>query len=121
LRKAAAGVCDAALRHRVENEVRAERELARRRKAQEWEAAKANKEALLAQLIAFEKMAKDLDRARSLRRFMEEIVASKAAPAELVGSLQLMALMADWLDPLVKARWPEVDSIGERNPHGGLL
>ena len=52
-------------------------------------------------------MAKDLDRARSLRHFMDEIAASKAAPAALVGSLELMALMADWLDPMVKARWPE--------------
>lgn len=75
---------------------------------------------LLAQLTAFEKMATDLDRARSLRRFMDEIAASKAAPAELVGSLELMALMADWLDPLVKAPWPEVDGVGDRNPHWGL-
>jgi hypothetical protein len=51
---------------------------------------------------------------------MDEIVASKAAPTELVGSLELMALMADWLDPLVKAAWPEVDGIGDKNPHGGL-
>ena len=46
--------------------------------------------------------------------------ASKAAPAELVGSLELMAVMADWLDPLVKPQWPEVDSVGDKNPHGGL-
>ena len=50
---------------------------------------------------------------------MDEIAASTAA-AELVGSLELMALMADWLDPLVTASWPEVDSIGDRNPHGVL-
>ena len=72
------------------------------------------------QLTAFEKMAKGLDRARSLRRFMEEIAASKAAPAELVDSLALMAVMADWLDPLVKAPWPEVDGVGDRNPHESL-
>lgn len=120
VRKAVRWVDDAALRHNVEKEVRAERELARRKKAQEWEAAKANKDTLLATLAAFEKMAKDLDRARSLRRFVDEIAASLAAPAELVGSLELMALMADWLDPLVKAPWPEVDDIGERNPYGSL-
>jgi hypothetical protein len=120
VRKAVHWVADAALRRHVENEVRAERELARRVKAQAWEAAKANKDALLAALAAFEKMAKDLDRSRALRRLMEEIAASPAAPAELVGSLELMALMADWLDPLVKAPWPEVDGVSERNPHGSL-
>jgi hypothetical protein len=120
MRKDLRGVDDAALRHNVEKEVRAERELARRKKAHEWEVAKKNKDSLLAKLTAFEKMAKDLDRARSLRRFMDEIAASPAAPAELVGSLELVALMADWLDPMVKARWPEVDGVGERNPHGSL-
>ena len=120
VRKAVRWVDDAALRRNVENEVRAERESGRHRKAQEWEAAKANKDVLLAQLAGFEKMAKDLDRSRTLRRLMEEIVASPAAPAELVGRLELMALMADWLDPLVKAPWPEVDSVSERNPYGSV-
>lgn len=120
IRKAVRWVADAALRYNVEMEVRAERELARRKKVQEWAAAKANKEALLARLAAFEKMATDLDRARSLRRLVEDIAASKTAPADLVDGLELVALMADWLDPLVKAPWPEVDSIGDRNPHGGI-
>jgi len=111
---------DAAIRRNVENDMRTERELDRRRKAQEWDAAKANKDALLAQLESFEKKAKDLDRARSLRRLMDEIAASKAAPEELAGSLELMALMANWLDPLVKAPWPEVDGVRDRNPHGSL-
>ncbi|UUZ48491.1 hypothetical protein LP420_38075 [Massilia sp. B-10] len=61
------------------NELRAERELVRRKKAQEWEAAKANKDKLLATLAGFEKMAKDLDRTRSLRRLIDEITASKVA------------------------------------------
>ncbi|NHZ42492.1 hypothetical protein [Massilia aquatica] len=120
IRKAVRWVDAAALRHNVEKEVRVEREAVRRRKSQEWDVAKANKDALLATLAGFEKMAKDLDRARSLRRFIDEIAASKAAPAELIGSLKLMALMADWLDPLVKASWPEVDGVDDRNPHGGL-
>jgi hypothetical protein len=120
VRKAVRWIDAAALRYKVEMEVRSERESARRIKAQEWETAKKNKEALLAQLTALEKMAKDLDRARSLRRFMDEIAASKAAPAELVGSLELMAMMADWLDPLVKASWPEVDGIADKNPYVGL-
>lgn len=120
VKKAVYWVADAALRRNVENEVRAERELARRRKAQDWETAKANKDALLAKLAAFEKMAKDLDRARSLRRLMDEVAANQAVPAELVGSLELMALMADWLDPLVKAPWPEVDGVAGKNPYGAL-
>ena len=120
MRKAVRGVEDAALRYNVEKEVRAERELASRKKAQEWEVAKKNKDSLLAKLTAFENMAKDLDRARSLRRFLDEIGASKSAPTELVGSLELMALMADWLDPMVKAPWPEVDAVGDRNPYGSL-
>jgi hypothetical protein len=120
VKKAVHSVADSAIRRNVENEVRAERELARRKKAKEWDAAKANKDALLAKLTAFEKMAKDLDRARSLRRLMDEIAASPAAPAELASSLELMALMADWLDPLVKTPWPEVDAIGDWNPHGSL-
>jgi hypothetical protein len=56
VRKAARWVDDAALRCKVEMEMPKERELVRRRKAQEWEAAKANKRALLAQLSVFEKM-----------------------------------------------------------------
>lgn len=120
VRRTVQSVADAALRRSVETDLRAERELVRRRNAQEWEAAKANKDALLATLARVENMAKDLDRARSLRRFMDEIAASQAAPAELVGKLELMALMADWLDPLVRAPWPEVDGVGDKNPHGGL-
>lgn len=100
--------------------MRAERELARRKKAKEWDTAKANKDTLLAKLTAFEQMAKDLDRARSLRHFLDEIGTSTAAPAELVRNLELMTLMANWLDPLAKAPWPEVDDVGDYNPHGSL-
>lgn len=120
VRKTVQSVSDSALRRKVQNELREERELVRRKKAQEWEAAKANKDELLATLAGFEKMAKDLDRARSIRRFMDEISASPAAPVGLVSNLVLMALMANWLDPLIKTPWPEVDGVGDRNPYGGL-
>lgn len=120
LRKAAAGVCDAALRRNIENEVRAEREAVRRQKSQEWDVAKAQKDSLLKQLASFEKMAADLDRARSIRCLMNEIAASPTAPAELANSLELMALMADWLDPMVKAPWPEADAVGANNPYWSL-
>jgi hypothetical protein len=107
-----------ALRRQVEADVRAERELERREKAQAWEQRKANKDSLLAALAAFEQMSKDLDRAESLRRFRDRVQAHPSPPAELISSLEQLTLMADWLDPLVKARWPEVDDVGERNPHG---
>jgi len=119
VKKAVQSAADSAIRRNIENVVRAEREAARRKKAQEWEGAKANKDLLLAKLAGFEKMAKDLDRARSLRRLMNDVEASQAtAPIDLFENLELMARMADWLDPLVKAPWPEVDSIGDRNPFG---
>jgi hypothetical protein len=120
VQKAARWVENAAFRHSVEKEVRAERESVRRMKVQDWEAAKKNKDALLAQLTSFEKLSEDLDRARSLHRLIDEIVANKAAPVELVRNLELMTLMANWLDPLVKAPWPEVDGVGDNNPHGSL-
>ena len=121
VKKAIQSAADSAIRRNIENEVRAEREAARRKNAQEWEAAKANKDSLLATLDKFEKMARDLERARSLRRLIDEAAASHAsAPAELVENLELMAQMANWLDPLVRAPWPEVDAVGDRNPFGSF-
>jgi hypothetical protein len=66
-------------------------------------------------------MATDLDRGRSICRFMDEIAVSKTAPAELVDRLELMALMADWLDPLAKAPWPEVDGLGHESARQSLV
>jgi hypothetical protein len=117
VKKALESVADSAIRRNVENEVRAERERARQKKAEEWEVAKAQKDSLLGQLGEFEKMATDLDRARSLRRLIEDVLANQATvPAQLVSNVELIAHMADWLDPLVKAPWPEVDSVGDKNP-----
>jgi len=119
VKKAVQSAAESAIRRNVENEVRAEREVARRKNAREWEAAKANKDSLLTTLAVFEKMARDLDRARSLRRLMNAVAVSQtSAPLELVENLELIARMADWLDPLIKAPWPEVDSVGDRNPFG---
>jgi len=120
VKNAVCSSADTAVRRNVENALRDERELTRRKKAQEWEAAKTAKEGLLAKLAGFEKMANDLDRARSLRRLIGEIGKSTAAPAELVDNLELIALMADWLDPLIQAPWAEVDSVADKNPYGGI-
>lgn len=62
-------------------------------------------------------MAKDLGCFLLLRRLIGEIAASKTALADLVCSPELLALMADWLPPLVKAPWSEVDGIGDRKLH----
>lgn len=55
VKQALRSVCDSAIRRQVENEVRAEREQARRKNAEEWEVAKAHKDSLLGQLNEFEK------------------------------------------------------------------
>jgi hypothetical protein len=120
VKKAVLSVADTAIRRNVESALREERELTRRKKAQDWEAAKLNKDALLMTLARFEKMASDLNRARSLRRLIDEIEKTSAAPAELVGNLELMTLMADWLDPLIRAPWAEVDGVSDKNPFGGF-
>jgi hypothetical protein len=119
VRKAVRSAEDIAFRRHVDRQLQAERELIRRKKAKEWEAAKVKKDALLTTLANFEKMAKDLDRARSLRRLREEIARTAAAPAQLPDSLELLALMADWLDPLLKTPWPEIDTVPDKNPYGG--
>lgn len=118
VRKAVLWIENEALRRQVEAEVRAEREKERRAKAQAWEQKKANKTQLLAALEAFERMSKDLDRAESLRRLRDRIKAHPSPPPSLASGLEQITLMADWLDPLVKAAWPEVDDVGDRNPHG---
>jgi hypothetical protein len=118
VRKAVLWIENEALRRQVESEVRAERELHRRAMAQAWEQKKANKDNLITRLKEFEQMSKDLDRAESLRRFRDRVKAHHAPPADLISSLEQLTLMADWLDPLVKAPWPEVDDVGESNPHG---
>lgn len=98
--------------------MRAERELDRRAKAHAWEQRKATKDNLLAALAAFEQMSKDLDRAESLRRFRDRVKAHPSPPTELASRLKQLTLMADWLDPLVKAPWPEIDDVGGKNQHG---
>lgn len=120
VKKAVRSAENIAFRRNVERQLQAERELIRRKKAQEWEAAKVKKDALLAMLAGFEKMASDLIRARSLRQLIEEIENTTTAPEELMSNLELMKSMADWLDPFVRAPWAEVDGVSDKNPYGGL-
>jgi hypothetical protein len=108
------------IRHKLEQEISRQRELDRRMKSEAWEKRKTEKDMLLNRLAAFEKMAHDLDRAESLRRLGERVRTSPAAPAELAASLDQLTLMANWLDPLVKAAWPELDEVPEKNPFGRI-
>lgn len=105
------------LRSKLERDIAQQRELDRRMKSEEWEQRKAEKDALLNRLAGFEKMAHDLDRAESLRRLGERIRASSSAAGGLDASLEQLTLMANWLDPLVKAAWPEVDEVPGKNPY----
>lgn len=105
------------LRSKLEQDIAQQRELDRRRKSEEWERRRARKDALLNRLAAFEKMARDLDRAESLRRLGARMRNSASASVELAADLAQLSLMANWLDPLIEAAWPEVDEVPEKNPH----
>jgi hypothetical protein len=105
------------LRRKVELEIRHEKELECQRLTKIWTAQKAHKDALLRQLTIFETMAKNLDRAESLRRLAEKTRHQAIVPAALSTNLELLALMADWLDPLIGQHWPDVDDVPENNPH----
>jgi hypothetical protein len=120
IRKVLVEAEDTTLRWKLGRELGAKRELQRKENAQNWERLNETKNKLLTQLAMFETMAKDLERARTLRRFIDEIEANECAPPELQENIALMALMANWLDPLVKAPWPGVDGIGEKNPYGSI-
>lgn len=106
------------LRSKLGQDIAQQPELDRCRKSEEWEQRKAEKDALLNCLAAFEKMAHDLDRAEPLRRLGERIRASPSGAGGLDVSLEQLTFMANWLDPLVKAAWPEVDQVSEKNPFG---
>ena len=104
------------MRHKLEQEISRQRELDRHEKSEIWEQRKAEKDALLSRLATFEKMAHDLERADSLRRFCDRVRTSPSAPVDLDMILEQLTLMANWLDPLITAPWPAVDGVPEKNP-----
>jgi hypothetical protein len=63
------------------------------------------KEAALKQLETVEKQAKDWQRAQLLRSYAESI-ADQGGPSESVAWIQNAA---DWLDPMTRKHWPDVD------------
>lgn len=105
------------LKSKVEAELRHQRELERQRKVEVWEEQKAIKAALLKRLESFELMARNLDRSESLRRLARKIGDSTIVDPSLTIELALIEKMADWIDPLVQQRWPEIDDVPDRNPH----
>lgn len=105
------------LEHKIEAELRHQRELERQRRVEIWEDRKSIKDALLAKLESFERMTRNLDRAESLRRLAAKIDDSATAAPSLKMDVDLIMKMANWIDPLVREPWPEVDDVSDRNPH----
>lgn len=105
------------LRRKVESEIRHEKRLEYQRLTGVWEIQKSRKDALLKQFSTFENMAKNADRADALRRLVKRANNQSETPPALLNSLELISLMADWLDPLIRKHWPDVDDVPEHNPH----
>jgi len=107
--KVAAQLWESTLKTRVTREVHHGRRVAHEKKVENWRSQKAKKDQLIRRLAGFEQMAKDLDRAESLRRLRDRIATATFAPAALLESVADITHMADWLDPLVRQNWPGVD------------
>ena len=107
------------LTNRIEQQIQHEKALETARKTAAWQERKQNKDGLLKRLAEFEAMARDLDRATSLRRFIATVLSAVQAPAHLKTDIDLLSQMADWLDPVCHRPWPEVDDVPDRNPHSG--
>lgn len=107
---------EASLRRKVELDVMAEKQRERERLSAEWQARKQNKDKLLQKLASLEEMAKDLDRAESLRRLKAKLEVLGKPTLEHQENLQLLAKMADWLDPLVDEAWSEIDDVPDKDP-----
>lgn len=107
---------DIALRSKVRSDMQREIQQENKRLAQIWEDQKAIREAQLKELEAFEKHARNLDRAESLRRLAAKIGESPTVPSALAAKRDRILLMADWLDPVIARRWPEVDGVPTYRP-----
>jgi hypothetical protein len=109
---------EAALRRKVQVDIHAERARERERLSREWQTRKEAKDKLLHRLASLEEMAKNLDRAQSLRRLKAKLEASAGLRTDLCEDLELLTKLADWLDPLTHAPWPGIDDVPDRNPYG---
>lgn len=109
---------EAALRRKVEADIQAERARERERRAHEWRAQKETKDKLLKDLARLEDMAKNLDRAESLRRLTVKLEACSGPRTNLCEELELLTKLADWLDPTTHEPWPGIDDVPDQNPYG---
>jgi hypothetical protein len=107
-----------ALRCKVQADMYAERARERERLSREWQTRKEAKDKFLFRLAGFEDMAKNLDRAKSLRRLKARLETSMDPGAVPREDLELLARLVDWLDPSTHAPWPGVDDVPDRNPYG---
>ena len=110
---------EAALRCKVQADMFAERARERERLSREWQTRKEAKDKFLQKLASLEEMAKNLDRAESLRRLKIKLEASAGLRTDLCQDLDLELLekLADWLDPSTHAPWPEIDDVPDKNPY----
>lgn len=109
---------EAALRFRVQAEIRADKARERERLSREWQIQKEARDKLLHRLAGLEEMAKNLDRADSLRRLRAKLGASAGLRTDLCEDLELLTKLADWLDPLTHTPWPGIDDVPDSNPYG---
>jgi hypothetical protein len=109
---------ETALRRKVQADMFAERARERERLSREWQTRKEVKDKFLQQLAGLEEMAKNLDRAESLRRLKIKLEASADLRTDLCQDLVLLAKLADWLDPSTHVPWPGIDDVPDKNPYG---
>jgi hypothetical protein len=109
---------EAALRRKVEADIQAERTRERERRSHEWRAQKEVKDELLKTLARLEDMARNLDRAESLRRLKAKLETYQGPRSDFCKELELLAKLANWLDPTTHESWPEIDDVPDQNPYG---
>jgi len=109
---------EAALRRKVDGDIQAERARERERRSNAWRAQKEAKDKLLQTLARLEEIARNLDRAESLRRLKAKLDSCGSFRADLCEELDLLTKLAEWLDPSTHAPWPEIDDVPDKNPYG---
>jgi len=109
---------ETALHSKVRADMFAERARERERLSREWQTRKEIKDKFLQKLAGLEELAKNLDRAESLRRLKIKLDASAGLLPDLCPDLELLTTLADWLDPSTHAPWPGVDDVPDKNPYG---
>ncbi len=108
-----------ALSAKLDAELRNEREVARRQRSLVWKQEKSEKDRLLKKIESLEQLAKNAERAESLRAFAGRISQAPNAPAMLKDDITVLLNVADWLDPLINKHWPEIDDVPDHDPYVG--